>query len=651
MYCVILCGGLSLRLKNYSLPKPLNFIEGKPFISYFLETLPESITDVIFIYNEFLEENFNFESFVRHSLKRKITLRFQKLPYISRGAVESAYIGLGSLHLDTSKPIMFLDNDNLHDFTPIDFTTVKTAFLAYNIDTSDRTSFSFIQFSDANKLVAIEEKKKISNYYNVGIYGFQSVQQFNRLASEFLSEIHTSEFYLSDLYKLLLQKNEYVHTFYTPNSKHFGTYEEIISNTSLIPKQPLRICFDLDNTLVTYPYTKGDYTTVKPIEKNVKLLRRLKLEGHTIIIYTARRMLTHNHNVGAVMKDIAQLTFTTLEQFDIPYDEIIFGKPIADIYIDDRAINPLFQSLQIFGKEFEDHSPSTPIINKLPNNKYNTITLQSSRSLIKEGPVESIRNEVFYYQHISNKHTLREYFPAFYSYTEKNRKGLLEIEYKKGVPFFTLMKNNVLYPKHIDLLFNFLHILHGEEDSPTASLSKETLRKGYIEKLERRFTDIKIYNFKELHDFKESIFSYLHSYLSSDRCTIVPFIHGDFWFSNMMYTFDNKFCCFDMRGIVDTVQTTGGDPLYDYAKLLQSILGFDFILYDVPLQTEASQTLLLLFKQSLKLRGIIFEDVFMIALSLISGTLHAIEKEETRTNIWNWCMALWTQRELYLNTQ
>jgi hypothetical protein len=29
----------------------------------------------------------------------------------------------------------------------------------------------------------------------------------------------------------------------------------------------LRICFDLDNTLVSYPKIRGDYTTVEPIEK------------------------------------------------------------------------------------------------------------------------------------------------------------------------------------------------------------------------------------------------------------------------------------------------------------------------------------------------------------------------------------------------
>ena len=36
------------------------------------------------------------------------------------------------------------------------------------------------------------------------------------------------------------------------------------------------VVFDLDNTLVTFPKIKGDYTSVEPIVKNIKLLRYLK---------------------------------------------------------------------------------------------------------------------------------------------------------------------------------------------------------------------------------------------------------------------------------------------------------------------------------------------------------------------------------------
>lgn len=102
----------------------------------------------------------------------------------------------------------------------------------------------------------------------------------------------------------------------------------------------MRICFDFDNTLVTFPKIKDDYTSVLPIQKNIDILNYLKsFFGHTIIIYTARRMKTYNGNIGKVFSDIGKITFDTLEKFNIPFDEIYFGKPYADVYIDDLALN------------------------------------------------------------------------------------------------------------------------------------------------------------------------------------------------------------------------------------------------------------------------------------------------------------------------
>jgi hypothetical protein len=66
----------------------------------------------------------------------------------------------------------------------------------------------------------------------------------------------------------------------------------------------LRTCFDLDNTLVTYPAVPGDYSTVRPIAPMVDLARQAKEHGHTIIIYTARRMATNDGNAAVALADI-----------------------------------------------------------------------------------------------------------------------------------------------------------------------------------------------------------------------------------------------------------------------------------------------------------------------------------------------------------
>ena len=119
----------------------------------------------------------------------------------------------------------------------------------------------------------------------------------------------------------------------------YNNYPKKNSINNQIEIKNQRICFDLDNTLVTYPTIIDDYTSVKPIEKNIIFLKYLKSFGNTIIIYTARRMKTHNGNIGKINADIGKITFETLHKFNIPYDEIYFGKPYADFYIDDLALN------------------------------------------------------------------------------------------------------------------------------------------------------------------------------------------------------------------------------------------------------------------------------------------------------------------------
>jgi hypothetical protein len=102
----------------------------------------------------------------------------------------------------------------------------------------------------------------------------------------------------------------------------------------------------------------------------ISLLKNLKKLGHTIIIYTARQMNSYNHNIGRAIRDIGLVTFQTLEKFNIEYDEIIFGKPIADIYIDDKALNPYINDISYFGIDMDSDEF---IHNKVDNNKFNRI--------------------------------------------------------------------------------------------------------------------------------------------------------------------------------------------------------------------------------------------------------------------------------------
>lgn len=100
----------------------------------------------------------------------------------------------------------------------------------------------------------------------------------------------------------------------------------------------MRIAIDLDGTICPIKQPDQSYADLEPLPGAVERIRELHAAGHYIIILTARNMATRQGNLGQVMKNIGKLTLDWLDKFGVEYDEIYFGKPNAEIYIDDRAL-------------------------------------------------------------------------------------------------------------------------------------------------------------------------------------------------------------------------------------------------------------------------------------------------------------------------
>ena len=100
----------------------------------------------------------------------------------------------------------------------------------------------------------------------------------------------------------------------------------------------MRIAVDLDGTICPVKGPDESYEELVPLPGAVERLRELQRAGHYIIIVTARHMRTCQSNLGQVMRRVAKITLDWLERHGIEYDEIYFGKPNADVYIDDRAL-------------------------------------------------------------------------------------------------------------------------------------------------------------------------------------------------------------------------------------------------------------------------------------------------------------------------
>lgn len=88
-------------------------------------------------------------------------------------------------------------------------------------------------------------------------------------------------------------------------------------------------CFDIDGTLCSN--TEGDYASARPYHQVIAAVNRLYREGHSIILHTARGSMT-----GIDWHD---LTVRQLKKWRVQYHTLYMGKPTADVYIDDKAVN------------------------------------------------------------------------------------------------------------------------------------------------------------------------------------------------------------------------------------------------------------------------------------------------------------------------
>lgn len=89
----------------------------------------------------------------------------------------------------------------------------------------------------------------------------------------------------------------------------------------------LKICCDIDGVIASKT-PENDYRKAQPMERNICLLNALYERGCHIVLFTAR-----GYKTGL---DWQAVTTRQMEEWNVHYHELLFGKPDADIYIDDK---------------------------------------------------------------------------------------------------------------------------------------------------------------------------------------------------------------------------------------------------------------------------------------------------------------------------
>ncbi len=227
---------------------------------------------------------------------------------------------------------------------------------------------------------------------------------------------------------------------------------------------------------------------------------------------------------------------------------------------------------------------------------FNNISIANGLLTKTSTNVSKLKDEIIFYQSISNNNILANLFPEFFYHSEDY--SSYTIKYFPYKSLSELIINNEIDLKEgkniIDKLFNILQQIHSIKQTKLNSveIDKDFLIQKTIDRIALlrnipSFSELITDNIIFINDkphktfihYQELFIKIIHDFFDKNSNSTI--IHGDFSFSNILYcpvTKDLKLVdprgSFGLKGIY-------GHPYYDYAKLMHCIDGkYDYIVND-----------------------------------------------------------------------
>jgi len=419
-------GGGAFAEAGYSVPKPLIKIVGRAMLLHLLDSLKLRLGDVVWlVVPNALYAQYESSLDLAHEFPGT-DIRVITFDMKTRGAVETCFVGLQHMsETELNRRVVCLDCDTLY------FSDVLGLFRAlpkeqgacfYFVDRGSRAMYSYLRVG-ANELVKeVREKNAISRMANVGAYGFPTARALRSYIQSVLdAPDRTMEtYYLSNIINKMIKDAFDFKALSAEQCRQCGTPEQLeefmgeVASGHALQDVKRRFCFALDNVLVTPPSKPGDFSTVQPIDKNVQLVRELKEAGHFIIISTSRLMRECGGNVGAVIARCGHQTLTTLASLNIPYDEIHFGQPAADLYVDSSVACAAVDTEKDVGWRLRNFNRSAET-GMIAARHFNQVVLEGNY-VIKTSSRTVLRGEMFFYAHVPAD--IADVFPTLISSSE-----------------------------------------------------------------------------------------------------------------------------------------------------------------------------------------------------------------------------------------
>lgn len=236
----------------------------------------------------------------------------------------------------------------------------------------------------------------------------------------------------------------------------------------------MKYCFDIDGTICTNTF--GKYQDAKPIECIINQINELYSLGHEIHFFTARGTTT-----GIDWKSVTE---SQLYSWGIKYHSLTFGKPEADVYIDDKAVSVGLWNSHLIEKESNE---DTILLNLLEASSVKAQGLAYAKELSelseKMIKVLSEGRTIFWFGNGGSASDAQHLAAELLGRYSKNRAGLASIALNTDTSVITAIANDFgyeeVFSRQVESLGKPGDMLIGISTSGTSSNVAKALNVGH----------------------------------------------------------------------------------------------------------------------------------------------------------------------------
>jgi hypothetical protein len=382
------------------------------------------------------------------------------------------------------------------------------------------------------------------------------------------------------------------------------------------------------------------------------LLEKVRADGHRVVFQTS---------------------YPTVERAEYPFiyptDVVLPGKPLADVVVDANAVNPRKWSLRSpaqddtdrcawmtgdigFGWENELLATPSKALRKV---RENVVLLRGGERCVKfaERPGQ-LRGYAYYLRNAPER--VRKHVPVLYAFgQDEGGREQLEMEWCRGVDMSRVNAWGLLDGRMMGAVLRLLTVFHQVNEGSVSALplpGRTASLANYMPKLRRRLEegqqDRDLYGEHVLDIPVKPIIQRLDAFFETYEPEIRSCIHGDFWLGNLIWqpaegaaASGDVVRAIDMRGMLGDECSVGGDAVYDYAKLYQSMVGFDALVCErdpVPPREEHVLALETHVREATCGR-VTMSTVRIVTFSLMFGCVAFHRSQvEKRPSVWRRCL-------------